>query len=193
MLGKCFSVLCIISFIFGAITDNMKEVCSGILNGASRSVEVCISLVGIMALWTGVMSVLKKAGVIKLLSKLLRPLLRLIFPRAFKENIATDEITACVSAGLIGISNATTPLALCAIGELQKNRSSDVASNDMIMLSMLGCACFNLVPTTLIALRVGAGAEITYKIMIPVWICSGACCLLGIILCRALGLICGDI
>ena len=192
MLGKCFSVLCIISFIFGAVTDNMKGVCDAILSGASKSVELCLSLVGIMALWGGIMSVLKACGAISKLSKLLRPILKLIFPRAFKENVATDEITACVSASLIGIANATTPLALCAIGQMQKNRKSDVATNDMIMLSMLGCACFNLVPTTVIALRVSAGAEITYKIMLPVWICSGACCALGVIMCRILGKACGD-
>ena len=67
-----------------------------------------------------------------------------------------------------------------------------MATNDMIMLSILGCACFNIVPSTVIALRVSQGAEITYKIMIPVWICSGVCCLLGVVLCRILGKICGD-
>ena len=138
------------------------------------------------------MAVLQKAGAVKGLSRLLSPVLKLIFPRAFRENIATEEITACVSAGLIGISNATTPLALKAIDKMQSGRSSSVATNDMIMLSILGCACFNIVPSTVIALRVSQGAEITYKIMIPVWICSGVCCLLGVVLCRILGKICGD-
>lgn len=192
MLGKCFSVLCIISFFFGAFTGNMKNVCDAILSGASKSVEVCFSLIGIMALWGGVMAVLKSCGAISGLSKLLKPILRLVFPRSFKENVATDEITACVSASLLGVANATTPLAICAINEMQKNRRSNVATNDMIMLSMLGCACFNLVPTTVIALRSGAGAEITYKIMLPVWICSGVCCVLGVVLCRILGRVCGD-
>ncbi len=192
MLGKCFSALCLISFIFGAFTGNMENVCDAILSGASRGVEVCISLVGIMALWGGVMSVLKACGAISKLSRLLRPVLRLIFPRAFKENVATDEITACVSASLLGIANATTPLAIGAINAMQKNRKSEIATNDMIMLSMLGCACFNLVPTTVIALRSSAGAEITYKIMLPVWICSGACSILGVALCRILGKVCGD-
>ena len=192
MLGKCFSVLCIVSFTFGAIFDNMENVCKSILSGASKSVELCISLVGIMALWSGVMGVLKRSGAISFLSKFLRHILRFIFPRSFKENIATEEITACVSASLLGISNATTPLAINAINKMQEGRKSESATNDMIMLSMLGCACFNLVPTTVIALRVNAGAEITYKIIIPVWICSGICSLLGILICRILGKICGD-
>ena len=192
MLGKCFSFLCIISFAFASFTGNIEELCSGILSGASKSVSVCISLVGIMALWSGVMAVLQKAGAIRVLSKLLSPVLRLIFPRAFKENVAREEITACVSAGLLGLSNATTPLALNALNKMQEGRKSTVATNDMIMLSMLGCSCFSLVPSTVIALRVAQGAKITYEIMIPVWICSGICSLLGVVLCLVLGKICAD-
>ena len=192
MLGKCFSVLCIISFIFGAITGNMKSLCDSILEGASKSVTICLSLVGIMALWNGIMSVLKEGGVISKASKLLSPVLRLVFPRAFKEKVATEEITACVSAGLLGMSNATTPLAINAISKMQERRNCSVATNDMITLSVLGCACFNIVPTTVIALRIASGAQITYGIIVPVWICSGICCILGVILCRIIGKINGD-
>ena len=126
MLGKCFAILCVISFAFGACTGNMEGVCNGILEGASKSVTVCFSLIGIMALWSGIMAVLQKAGAVKGLSRLLSPVLKLIFPRAFRENIATEEITACVSAGLIGISNATTPLALKAIDKMQSGRSKKI-------------------------------------------------------------------
>lgn len=192
MLGKCFSLLCIISFIYGAFTNNMSSVCDGILSGAERGVTICISLIGIMALWNGILSVLKKAGIIKFLSRLLSPLLRLAFPRSFKENKATEEITACVSANLLGISNASTPLAIEAISKMQEGRNSDIATNDMITLSVLGCACFNIVPTTVIALRVANGAQITYDIIFPVWICSGICCILGVVLCRLFGRINGD-
>jgi spore maturation protein A len=187
MLGKCFSVLCIISFAFSVFTGNMKNLCDSILSGASKSVTICISLIGIMALWNGIMAVLKKAGVIKRLSKLLKPLLKKIFPYSFKNDIATEEITACISANLLGVSNAATPLAINAINKMQNKRKSTVASNDMITLAVLGCASFSLVPTTILALRASYGASITYEIIFPVWICSASCALLGIILCRILG------
>jgi spore maturation protein A len=192
MLGKCFSLLCIISFIYGAFTNNMSSVCDGILSGAERGVSICISLIGIMSLWNGILSVFKKAGVIRLLSKILTPILKLIFPSSFKENTATEEITACVSANLLGISNASTPLAIETISKMQEGRNSDTATNDMITLSVLGCACFNIVPTTVIALRAANGAQITYGIIVPVWICSGICCILGVVLCRLFGKINGD-
>ena len=192
MLGKCFSVLSIISFIFAIFTGNMESLCKSILEGASKSVTICISLIGIMALWSGIMAVLKDSGLIKKLAKLLKPFLKLLFPSAIKNGVANEEIALCVSANILGISNATTPLALDAINKLKKSENDNVASNDMIMLSSLGCHSFCLVPSTVIALRMAMGGQISYEIILPVWICSLACSLLGIILCRIMGGICGD-
>lgn len=187
MIGKCFGILAILSFLFGIICNNMENVCRAILFGASKSVTVTISLVGIMTLWSGFMNVFKKAGLIKKLSRLLCPILKFIFPYSFENSIATDEITMYVSANLLGISNAATPLAVNAVKEMQKHRKSDTASNDMITLAIMGCAPICLIPTTVIAIREAAGALITYEIMIPVWICSAVCCIAGIIMCRILG------
>ncbi len=192
MIGKCFSFLCIVSFAFACITGNMKGLADGILSGATKSVELVISLVGIMTLWGGIMEVLKSSGIISKLARLLTPILKLIFPRSFKDKKATEEITACISANLLGLSNATTPLALSAIEKMNKGRNSDKATNDMITLAVLGCASFNLVPTTVIALRAIQGASITYEIIVPVWICSGLCSLIGVILCRLIGKFSGD-
>ncbi len=192
MLGKCFSALCIISFIFAIFCGNMAEVSKSILEGCEKSVTVCISLIGVMTLWNGIMEVLKESGIIRNLSKILRPILRLIFPRSFKNECATEEITACISASMLGVSNATTPLAINAISKMERGARRGYATNDMIMLCMLGCACFNIIPTTIIALRESKGAEITYEIIVPVWICSLACMAIGIILCRIFGKINGD-
>lgn len=192
MLGKCFGVLSLISLFFGIICGNMGEVCKSIVSGASKSVTLTISLVGIMTLWSGFMNVLKEAGIIKKLSHFLRPVLRFVFPKSFKNEVATEEITACISANLLGIANAATPLAITAIEKMQNGRKSDIANADMITLAVLGCASFNLVPTTVIAIRQASDALVTYEIMFPVWICSGVCMLLGVILCRILGKIYGD-
>ena len=192
MIGKCFGALCIISVIFAIFTGNLQGLNDGILEGAGKSVTTVISLIGIMTFWNGVMEVLKDAGVINKLSRLLKPILKFVFPRSFKENKGAEEITACISANILGLSNASTPLALNAIEKLNENRDSDKATNDMITLAVLGCACFSLIPTTVIAIRMAQGASITYEIIIPVWICSGVCMLLGIILSRIIGKISGD-
>lgn len=186
MLGKCFGVLCALSVAFAIFNGSVGALTEAVINGASKSVSLVISFIGIMALWNGILSVLKDAGVIERLSRILKPLLRLIFPKSFKENIATEEITACVSANMLGIANAATPLALKAIEKMNEAEKSSVASDDMITLAILGCCGFNLVPTTIIAIRSALGAQITYELIIPVWICSGACCIIGILLSRLL-------
>ena len=192
MLGKCFSVLCVIALIFGVFSGNMDEVSKSILEGADKSVKACISLIGIMALWNGIMEVLKESGIIKMISNLLKPILNLVFPSSFKSGDGAEEITACVSAGVLGVSNAVTPLAINAVSKMTRGKRKEYATNDMIMLCMIGCASFNIVPTTIIAIRQGMGATYTDEISVPVWICSGACMIIGIILCRVLGRINGD-
>ena len=192
MIGKCFSVLCIVAFVFGACFGKIDNVSKSILEGADKSVTLCISLIGVMCLWNGILEVLKESGVIKKFAKILRPILKIIFPSSFKNNVATEEITACISAGVLGVSNATTPLAIKAVETMEKGKKEDVATNDMITLCMIGSACFNIIPTTVIALRQSMGAKYTYEIIVPVWICSFACMVIGILLCRLFGKIYGD-
>ena len=187
MIGKIFSILAIFSFTTAIFTGNIVELCNSIIEGAQRSVSVALSIMGMMILWSGIMSVLKEGGIINKLSKLLRPVLKRIFPKSFKDNVATDEITACVSANLLGISNAATPLGIRAIEEMNKSNSTDKATNDMITLCIIGCACFNLVPTTILALRNAYGAVINQEIIIPVWICSGICMIFGVLLSKMFG------
>ena len=224
MLGKCFGIICSVSVIFALFCGRTKELCSAIISGASKSVTLTISLIGIMALWNGIMSVLKDCGAISKLAKIMKPVLKFVFPSSFKNDVATEEITSCISANLLGMANATTPLAIKAIEKMYegnskeairekdgekaeknlklkadaerdkekkiKRRKSDdrnectVASADMITLAILGCASFNLIPSTVIAMRQAMGATITYQIIFPVWICSAGCALLGIVLSR---------
>ena len=187
MLGKCFSIICISSIVFSIISGNISLISNAIIQGASKSVNLVFSLIGIMALWNGIINVLKEAGFIEKLSKFLRPILKFIFPKSFKENVATEEITTCISANILGISNAATPLGIKAIKKMNEKSKSAVATADMITLCILGCCSFNLIPTTVIAIRSALGATITYELIVPVWICSGICSLIGILLCKIFG------
>ena len=184
MIGKCFGVLCIISVIYGAFTGNLQGVNEGILSGASKSVSTVISLLGVMTFWQGVMAVFEKSGFITMLSRILSPVLRFVFPRAFREKRGEAEITAAVSANVLGISNASTPLALSAMEKLNEGHESTKASDDMIMLTALGASCFCLIPTTVIAIRTGLGARLTYEIILPVWVTSAVCMAASVLLCR---------
>lgn len=188
MLGKCFGIISCVSIIYSFFVNTTSEISTAILAGASKSVTITLSLLGSMAFWNGILNVLKDCGIIKKLSNILKPILKLVFPNAFKNDIAIEEITACISANFLGISNAATPLALSAMKKLnESNNFSDRANPDMIMLVILGCSCFNLLPSTVLGIRNAFNAQITYQLIIPIWICSGTCMILGILLCRILG------
>lgn len=186
MLGRVFGIICIIAFIFAAATGNLQNMSNAVLDGAAGAVSLTISLVGIMCLWCGVMQVFSDAGVIRRLSRLLSPLLRVFFPTAYRTGRGAEEITANISANLLGIGNAATPLAISAMRKMQEdNDDPSSASADMITLAVLNTASVSVLPSTLIALRRAAGSEQPYSVVLPVWICSLSCALLALLLTRA--------
>lgn len=185
MLGVCFFILCAASVICALCTGTMAAVSGAAIDGAARAVQLIISLAGMSALWSGVMAVLREAGMIGGLSRLLSPLLRHVFPDAWQDADAREEITAAVSANILGIGNAATPLALRAMGRMQAmNPHPEEASDDMITLTVLAVSSPSLLPATLIALRHAAGSAEPYAIIVPVWIVSCTCAAAAVLLCR---------
>ncbi len=187
MLGKIFGIISLLSVSVSILTSRTQEVANAVIDGASGAVELTISLCGMMCLWCGIMEVLKDAGLISKLSRLLSPFLKLFFPDAYKKRSGAEEISANISANLLGIGNAATPLALCAMKKLQdNNRYADRASDDMITLAVLNTASISIVPSTLLALRRAAGSASPFSVVIPIWICSLASSALALLLCRAM-------
>ena len=119
MLGICFFVLCFVSILFTVVTGDPAALSNGALDGASRAMELMFTLSGMMALWGGIMNVLQEAGWIRRLSRLLSPILRWVFPDAWRDTDTREKITAAVSANILGIGNAATPLALSAMEAMQ--------------------------------------------------------------------------
>lgn len=187
MLGKIFGIISILSVISGIALGNGEALGNAVLDGASGAVTLTISLCGIMCLWCGIMRVMERAGVVDKISKLLSPLLRILFPDAYKKGEAIGEISANISANLLGIGNAATPLALKAMEKLQKiNPEPDSASADMITLAVLNTASITLIPSTVIALRRAAGSARPYSVIFPIWICSVCSSALALALCSAM-------
>ena len=193
MIGKVFGVMCIISISFGAYSGRMAEIGGAVFEGAEAAISLTISLLGIMCLWSGIMQVLRDAGAIRLLSKLISPIIRLFFPDVYKSGEGSEEISACIGANLLGIGNAATPLALSAIKKLHSDnirRGGDpaAASRDMITLAVLNTSSANLLPTTIIGLRRIGGASDPFSVVLPIWICSLSCAFFALFLCRACGI-----
>ena len=187
MLGKIFGAICVASVCFALINSGADDIGNAVIDGASSAVSLTISLCGMMCLWCGIMRVLERAGMIEKLARLLSPLLRLFFPDAYRRGVGCSEIAASISANLLGIGNAATPLAICAMKKLQENNlTPSIASHDMITLAVLNTASASIVPGTVLALRRAAGSGAPTAVVAPIWICSFCTSALALLLCRAM-------
>lgn len=176
MIGKIFGALCGLSLLFGALRGRLAEVASAIPDGASKAVEVTLTLLGMMCLWSGVMQVLTDAGIIQKMARIFAPFLRYVFPKAYKTGEGYEEICATVSANFLGVGNAATPFAISAMQKMQAhNPTPDRADDEQITLAVLSTAPLTLVPANLLALRRAGGSANPFAIMLPVWITSLLC------------------
>lgn len=190
MMEKCFFVLVSISVFFAVSTGNLSEVSNAVVDGATKAISLIFSLAGAMCLWSGIMEVLREAGAVQKLSKILSPILRRVFPKTWKSGQGKEEICAALSANILGIGNAATPLALAAMEKMQSaNPDKERATDDMVTFAILGASSLDLLPTTLIALRRAAGSSAPYKILMPVWICSAVCAVTGVLLSKLCALV----
>ncbi|UCV16224.1 nucleoside recognition domain-containing protein [Quatrionicoccus australiensis] len=134
--------------------DVFARVLAGLFDSARTGFEVSLGLVGVMSLWLGIMKIGERGGLIQLFGRLIAPLFRRIFPDIPPGHPASGSIVMNVSANILGLDNAATPLGLKAMRELQEiNPQKDTASNPMIMFLVLNTAGITLIPTSVIAIR----------------------------------------
>ena len=162
MLAMSFSVICIFSCIWSIFSGNSAQTAAALLEGAGRAVEVTLSLIGVMSLWSGVMNVMKEAGAISKLTHLMYPIMRLIFKEP------CEEAVACLAANFLGIGNAATPLGIAALKKIQNGVTT--ANDDGIMLTVLCCTSFSAIPTTVLALRRTSGGVILFELLPVIWL-----------------------
>jgi spore maturation protein SpmA len=137
-----------------------KKLNEATLDAATTSVEICIGLIGIMALWLGLMNVAKDAGLVDLFAQLLRPFMRLVFPEIPDGHPAQGAVLLNLSANVLGLDNAATPMGLKAMQELQElNPVKDTATNSMAMFLAINTSSVVLVPFTIIGYRVLSGSQ----------------------------------
>ncbi len=151
-------------------------------DNAKTSVEISIYLIGVMTLWLGIMKIGEKGGVIKGLSRLVSPLFSRIFPGIPKDHPAMGSMVMNLSANMLGLDNAATPLGLKAMNELQEvNPSKDTASNAQIMFLMLNTAGMTIIPISIMALRAANGAKVATDVFIPLILATYFATMCGLI------------
>ncbi|NMB43408.1 MAG: nucleoside recognition protein, partial [Clostridiales bacterium] len=149
-----WAFMIIIGTAVGIVTGNIETVSNTIISSSKEAVTLCISMLGVMSLWMGIMQVAKAAGIIESFTRLLRPVIRLLFPDIPKDHIANEYIASNIIANILGLGWAATPMGLKAIKELSKlNNNSETASCDMCTFLIINISSLQLIPVNVIAFR----------------------------------------
>lgn len=187
MINYIFGGMILLSVLFAIINGTGSELAQSVLTGAEESIELILTMAGMLMLWSGVMEVANQGGLAKVISKLLSPILNKIFKNVPKNSLAQKYISMNVSANLLGLGNAATPFGLSAMEQLHTlNNKKDIASDDMILFVVINTASIQLVPTMIASLRQKYGSEAPFEIILCVWITSFTALCVGLILAKVL-------
>lgn len=166
-----------LALLFGLINGTVNQVASAAMEGAGAAVTLSITLAGVICLWSGIMEVARRGGLATGLARLLRPILSRLFPESRDNPDAMEALSASVSANLLGLGNAATPLGIRAVHAMKQGRE---ATNDQCMLVVLSTASIQIIPATVAGVRAAAGASAPFDILPAVWITSLCAVLAGI-------------
>ena len=174
-MNLILTVLLIFSLVTAAFTGRMEALSSAALSGCGEAVTLAISLTGMLCLWSGLMEIARRCRLTEKLAVLFRPVTRLLFPTVRQGSATMSAICMNLSANLLGLGNAATPLGLAAMRELQKeNPDPETASAPMVTFVVLNTASLQLVPTTCAVLRQQAGSAAPMEILPAVWLTGAA-------------------
>ena len=175
----------LVSLIFGALTGNLSSLSAAALEGAQSAVELCFTMCGMMCLWTGVMELMDQCTLTDKIAALFRPLLRRLLPQASRDSETLAAVSANLSADLLGLGNAATPLGIRAARRMSRG-CGGVASNELCLLVVLNTASIQLLPTTLAGVRASLGASDPFDILPCVWLVSLLSVLAGLFAAKVL-------
>lgn len=193
MLNYIWMGLLIIGFAVGIINGRIDQVTKAAMDSAQSAVTVCIGLLGVMCLWTGLMKVAEKSGLVTAISRLVRPVMSFLFPGIPKDHPALGAIVMNLVANFLGLGNAATPLGIKAMNELQTlNKDKKTATDSMCMFLVMNTAAIQLVPASIIALRTSAGSRKPAEIIVCIWIASVCATIMGVTAAKLLSKVWND-
>lgn len=174
MLNLIWLFLLLGGISVAALNGRIELVTEALFKGANEGVRMCLDLIGLMALWLGMLEIARQAGLVHLVARLVRPLTVLLFPEVPPRHPALGAIIMNISANILGLGNAATPFGLKAMEELQKlNPHPDTASDAMCTFLAANTSCLTLIPATMIGVRVAAGSHNPTEIVGPTIFATG--------------------
>ncbi len=177
MLNYLWGGMILIAVIYGTVTGNVKAVGNAAVDSSKEAVELCITMLGVMALWTGMMKIAEASGLTKKFRKAVRPVLRFLFPDVPEESKANDYIASNMLANILGLGWAATPFGLKAMTELQKlnveqGGKKEVASRAMCTFLIINISSLQLIPVNIIAYRSQYGSVNPAQIVGPAMVAT---------------------
>ena len=183
MVNVIWVGLILIAIIYSLLTGNISTINNGILTHATSGVNLILEMMPLIVLWTGIMKIAEKSGLLQVFARALNPLLRRLFPSLPKDHLALGYIASNIGANMLGLGSAATPFGLKAMDELQKdNPKKDTATEAMITFLVLNTGGVTLIPTTVIALRLMYGSNNPTEIIITSILATAVSSISGLIL-----------
>ena len=168
MVSYIWFFLIVIGILFSMFTGRLDIINDSILTNGKEALDLMLSILPIIVLWTGIMKIAEEAGLLQKFARLMQPILSRLFPSVPKDNPALGYIASNIAANMMGLGSAATPFGLKAMSELQKiNTKKDTASVAMITFLVLNTAGVTIVPTTVLALRIAHGSAYPSEIILP--------------------------
>ena len=184
MLNYLWAGMIMIGVVFGAFRGIMPEITEAALSSSKEAVSLCLTMLGIMSFWTGLMEIATKAGIIERTSRMVKPVVHFLFPNIPENHKANEHITTNIIANMLGLGWAATPAGLQAMEALAELNDSDVASNEMCNFLILNISSLQLIPMTIIAYRSEYGSVDPTSIIGPGLVATTISTLAAIIFCK---------
>ena len=187
MINFIWCGMIVIGIIVGTLTGNIEAVSTAAIEWAETAVELSLGLIGVMALWLGLMKIAEEAGIVRGMGLLMKPIMVRLFPEVPADHPAMGSIVANMAANFFGLGNAATPLGIKAMQELQDlNENKDEASNAMVMFLAINTSSITLISSSIIAYRSAAGAANPADVIGPTIIATAVSTTVAIIACKVL-------
>lgn len=187
-MNYLWAAMIIIGIIYGACTGNMEAVTNAAISSSKEAVTLCITMIGVMSLWAGLMEIAEKSGIIKSANRRLKPFIKLMFPDIPRDHKANEHITTNFIANFLGLGWAATPAGLKAMESLRElNGNSSVASKEMCTFLILNISSLQLIPVSVIAYRSQYGAVNPADIIGVAIIATMISTIVGIIFAKIMG------
>ncbi|MGL5936979.1 MAG: nucleoside recognition domain-containing protein [Cetobacterium sp.] len=187
MINAIWLGLILIGILTSFFTGTVQGVTDSVISSAKTAVEISIGLIGVMSFWLGLMKVAEKAGLVQVLGRALRPLMKILFPEVPEDHPATGSIVANIAANFLGLGNAATPLGIKAMQELQDlNENKDEATDAMVLFLAINTSSVTLVSSSVLAYRAAANSANVTEIIAPTIIATLISTTVAIISCKML-------